>query len=446
MRILFATFWTFPHTGGITTYMKALKSGLESMGHHVDVLAHGPQRRYLRLSDGSFHLNKDAVTAAVRHSVEAYCRRHAPRATPFVRDREAARYSLELAASRLDLGRYDVIHTQDVIATCALARVRPRHVPVVATIHSPLVREVQLGTRLGRSARRYIALEERIGLLSAQQIIVPSDWLKGILVTDYRLSPYAFTVIHSGVDLAHYRQLAAQPPQQLPQPDGHPVIVCPARLTQVKGHDYLLRALSILARRRRRFVCWLAGGGPGRQRLEEQAWRLRLGGRVVFLGARSDVPALLRRADMVVLPSLMEGGLPYAVQEAQLAGKPVVASRVGSVVDMVEEGVTGLLVPPRSPAALSSAIDRLLSSEDLRLTLGANARIRAADRWNAERMTRETLAVYEQVLGLKHTFAEGETVGAQDFVPSAERDFDQSAVLQGDISWSSRAAAGLPDP
>lgn len=446
MKILLATYWSFPHTGGISTYLNALKSGLESMGHQVDVFAHGPHKRSLRLSDGSFHFQKAAFAARVRHSVEAYCRRHAPRATQFMRGREVERYTMELAASRLDLGRYDVIHTQDVIATCALARVRPRRVPVVATIHSPLVRETQLGTTLGRFARQYTALEEKLGLISAQRIILPSQWLKRTLVRDYRLSPNAFVVIHNGVDVAHYHQLATQPPLRVPPPGRRPVILCPARLTRVKGHDYLLSALAILARRRRGFVCWLAGDGPGRRRLEDQAWRLRLGDRVAFLGARKDIPALLPMADVVVLPSLMEGGLPYAVQEAQLAGKPVVASRVGSVAEIVEEGVTGLLVPPRNPAALASAIDRLLGSEHLRLKLGTTAKARAADRWNAERMTRETLAVYEQVLGSKQTFAKGGTGGDENSCPPAAGGFGRPAGHQADVSCSGHVAAGVPDP
>lgn len=399
MKVLLATYWSFPHVGGLSTYVKALKSGLESLGHQVDVFAHGPQKRYLRLVDGSFRFRKAAVAVRVRHSVEAYCRRHAPRATQFIRGREVERYIMELAASRLDLSRYDVIHTQDVIATRALARVRPRHVPLVATIHSPLVRESRLSTSLGRFERRYTALEEKLGLVSAQRIILPSQWLKRTLVRDYHLSPNAFVVIHNGVDVARYRHRATRPPLRVPRTGLRPVILCPARLSRVKGQAYLLSALSILARRRRRFVCWLAGDGSNRRHLEDQARRLRLGDHVAFLGARNDIPALLPMADVVVLPSLMEGGLPYAVQEAQLAGKPVVASRVSGLAEIVEEGVTGLLVPPRNAAALASAIDRLLAAGNLRLKLGAAAKARAAGRWNAERMTRETLAVYRQVLG-----------------------------------------------
>ena len=397
MKILLVTYWTLPHVGGINSYVEVMKSGLEALGHQVDVFAHGPGKTFFHLTDGSRIIDKAPLSTLARRRVEAFCRMYAPRTTSLARLHEVERYSLELAAVALDLRRYDIIHTQDVIATYALSRVRPRRVPLVATIHGPLLRERLLKAPLGEKNRRYLALEERLGLLAADRAITPSHWLKATLAKDYALTPGAITVIHTGLNIDLFRQRAALGPRTVPDRGNRKVILCPARYTPVKGQRYLLSALSLLCRRRRDFVCWLAGDGPSRRVLEEQARRLRLGQHLAFLGARHDVPALLSVADIVVLPSLLEGGVPYAVQEAQVAGKPVVASRVSGLTEIVEDGLTGLLVKPRSAEALASALDRLLGDHVLRQEVGARARIWGQDRWNSMRMIAETTAVYHEL-------------------------------------------------
>jgi len=135
------------------------------------------------------------------------------------------------------------------------------------------------------------------------------------------------------------------------------------------------------------------GQGPLRTEAERVAQKEGLEGKVVFLGEREDVPALLAASDIFLLSSRHEG-LPLTVIEAMLAGLPVVSSRVGGVPELVEEGVTGFLVPPGDPPALARALERLVADPDLGRRMGAAGRERALLEFTRERMVRETHRVY----------------------------------------------------
>ena len=184
--------------------------------------------------------------------------------------------------------------------------------------------------------------------------------------------------------------------------DGRPdyVVITPARLHAQKGHTYLLQAAAQVPDAT--FV--FAGDGPLRMALEAEARRLGVAVRCVFLGQRSDVPALLAAADLFVLPSLFEG-LPVSVLEAMAAGRPVVATAIGGTDEAVTSEETGLLVAPRDPAALASAIRRLQADPALARRLAAAARGRVERDFSSEATARQVMVIYDQVLveaGLAH--------------------------------------------
>ncbi len=146
--------------------------------------------------------------------------------------------------------------------------------------------------------------------------------------------------------------------------DDTPVALCLARLEPQKRHDVLLDAW---ARLEGEAVLWLAGDGSLRAELEARSESLS--GRVRFLGTRKDVPDLLAAADVMVLTSDWEG-LPLAVLEAMAAGRPVVATDVGGVRDVLSGGA-GLVVPPGDPAAVAKALDMLLGDQSVRAHVAA---------------------------------------------------------------------------
>lgn len=171
-------------------------------------------------------------------------------------------------------------------------------------------------------------------------------------------------------------------------------VVAVGRLKSPKDQATLIEAWRRLSGPHRLF---LAGDGPLRRTLEDLVQRRGLTGRVEFLGRRDDVPALLRHADIFVLSSLREG-LPLVVLEAMMSALPVVASNVGGIGEAVVHDRTGLLVPPRDPAALAAALRRLLEDAALRRRLGAAGRDRALGHFTSEHMLTKTAALYDRVL------------------------------------------------
>jgi glycosyltransferase involved in cell wall biosynthesis len=178
--------------------------------------------------------------------------------------------------------------------------------------------------------------------------------------------------------------------------DGELLIVSVGNLYPVKGHAFLLQALSELARSSD-VPSWrlaLAGRGSEAEHLAQLANRAGLDHRVHFLGFRADVPDILAAADVWVMPSLSEG-LPLALLEAMFAGKAIAASAVGGIPEAVASEEHGLLVPPQDPAALTAVLARLLRSRELRAALGAAARQRAMQEFSVTHMA----DAYERLYG-----------------------------------------------
>jgi glycosyltransferase involved in cell wall biosynthesis len=142
----------------------------------------------------------------------------------------------------------------------------------------------------------------------------------------------------------------------------------------------------------------IVGEGPERPALEEQVRKLGLSGSVILAGQRNDVPDLLAAADVFVFPSETEG-LPNALIEACLAGLPIVACSVGGVVDVVQDGQTALLVPPRRPHELAGAVHRILTDPVKAGGLAVAAQAQARKTYSIEQSLSALYDVYDQLLG-----------------------------------------------
>jgi glycosyltransferase involved in cell wall biosynthesis len=202
-------------------------------------------------------------------------------------------------------------------------------------------------------------------------------------------------VIHNGVEVPD------GPPPQGVRPRGLPatgrIVLCVANLIHYKGHLDLLAAAGAVFSAHPDVALALVGEGAMRRRLEEAVARLGLGGRVHRLGQREDIPALLAAADLFVLPSHQES-FSNALLEAMAHGLPVIATAVGGNTEIVEDGVSGILVPPRDPAALGEAMIRLLRDPASARRMGQEARARVAKRFCLQRMVQETETLYGALL------------------------------------------------
>jgi glycosyltransferase involved in cell wall biosynthesis len=183
---------------------------------------------------------------------------------------------------------------------------------------------------------------------------------------------------------------------QVARLDGAPSrVISVGRLKAPKDFVTLTRALARVSSPY--FEAQFVGDGPDRATVEAEADTLGLDGRLRLLGDRADVPALLARSDVFVLSSTSEG-MPVSVAEAMAAGLPVVATAVGGVAELVVDGETGFLVPPRDAGALAAAITRLLADPVLRRRMGSSARSRAEAIFDLDRFRAAHLDVYRTAL------------------------------------------------
>lgn len=208
------------------------------------------------------------------------------------------------------------------------------------------------------------------------------------------------TCIPNGVDTERFRPLpqaerqAARAALQL-DPDTF-VFVCVARLVEVKRHCDLLRAYARIGHEARPSQLWLVGDGPLRGLLEQQARDAGIADAVRFLGERPDVGALLPLCDAFVLASRTEG-MSNAVLEAMACGLPAVATAVGGQAEVVEDGVTGLLVPAQSPVRLAFALEELLHAPARSHQMGRHARQRALEQFSLHSMVQQFEQLHQRV-------------------------------------------------
>jgi len=198
-------------------------------------------------------------------------------------------------------------------------------------------------------------------------------------------------LIRGGIDVNRIAGAVATDRASLGLTQADPILMWVGRLDPVKGLDVLIQAMRSVVDQTGAHL-FLIGDGPERGRLESLVGTLRLASHVHFLGPRTDVPSLLRIANVFVFPSRTEG-LPNALLEAMAAGKPIVATDVPGCHDLIVHEKNGLLVPFGDTRMLNNAIGQLLSDRALATQLGEKASADAAMKWNIE----STLSAYESL-------------------------------------------------
>jgi glycosyltransferase involved in cell wall biosynthesis len=254
-------------------------------------------------------------------------------------------------------------------------------------------------TRFNAKRRRICRFLARFTDLS----LAVSQGVKDYLVDEIGIDPAKIRVVVNGVDVAALD--AARPGSEIRRDLGLPedatVVGLVGRLDHWgKGHRELFAAIGQL-RERFPLHALIVGGGRRLAEVQQASADLNLADRVHFLGPRTDVPDLLNAMDIFVLPSYSEG-LSLALLEAMAAGLPVIATAVGSTAEVVRDGDTGLLIPPRDTAALADALARLLADPAWAQELGARARACVRERYSLERLGRKINALYEETAQKKY--------------------------------------------
>jgi glycosyltransferase involved in cell wall biosynthesis len=209
--------------------------------------------------------------------------------------------------------------------------------------------------------------------------------------------------IYNGIDLEEISNNlgdSATVRQELGIPADHQVVVHVANFNPQKRHEDLLRAVQMVVRQEPKVTFLLVGHGRLQPAVKAQAQELNITENVIFTGFRTDAPRLMAAGDLSVLSSQFEG-LPISLLEAMALGRPVVATNVGGVSEVVTDGVEGFLVDPLDPAQLADKILALLRDPELRQRLSENARRRVREKFSIQSMVTRTEALYRQVLSKK---------------------------------------------
>jgi len=242
------------------------------------------------------------------------------------------------------------------------------------------------------------ALAERLLMRGTDRVVVSAESVRDFYIGQVHANPAKVDVIYNAVDWSQLETTKSRESTRasLGVPASSPVAGIIARLTEQKAHRYLFEAMAATPGLAPLHLL-VVGDGDLRDQLHAQADRLGLSTRVHFLGARRDLGDLLASIDVFVMPSLWEG-LPLSMVLAMGAGLPVVASRVAGIPEVVEDGVTGALVPPADVQALGSALAQLIADPARMRAMGAAASASVLPRFGVDRYVAAVTGLYDQLL------------------------------------------------
>jgi glycosyltransferase involved in cell wall biosynthesis len=293
-------------------------------------------------------------------------------------------------AAHLADARPDVVHNHmfraEIVGTkaaIALATAGHRRPWVISTVHSSRVRSAEDQEQLRRLTP------------SMDRLIVVSKAIEEKVLEEGRLGAKR-VLVYNGVDLERYDHLepcCTLREEYRMDPDS-PIVGVVGRLELEKGHPTLLEAWPMVLEQVPNAYLIIVGEGSRLDALHQIASEQGIERHVIFTGRRDDIPAVTAALDVAVLPSYREAqGL--TILEAMAMSRPVVASNVGGIPEMVEDGVTGLLVPPRDPPALAAAISRLLLDHPLADTLARAGHDLVHDRFCVQLMVNSVQRLYD---------------------------------------------------
>ena len=253
------------------------------------------------------------------------------------------------------------------------------------------------------SASRAELLLRRFLDRRATAVVANSRFTRDHVIAELGVPPERVRVIHNGVDLNRFRppsldrRNATRTALGLGADDV--VVATVARLYPDKGVWDVVSALALARAEGVPLRALIVGDGPEGESLRAHVATIGVAPHVQFVGARSDIPELLAAADLFVLASRTREGFGIALAEAMAMSLPVVGTFVEGIPELVEEGRTGLLVPPCDPSALADAFLKLVREPKLRHELGTRGRATVESRFDARRMVAAYAALYEELLG-----------------------------------------------
>lgn len=405
MRILITTFFRFPG-GGIWTFVIHLKKQLEKQGHHVDLMGHSPDNQYIHIINKNEKIEKQPFLKYIQKILKG----SSYKLNSIIYQAELNRYGFEMATASLNLSKYDLIHAQDVIAARAIQRIKPRHVPLVTSIHGYLSGAIYYLLKTNNrnlsdkaikqlDTYQYYNKLEHLGYHSSDLIHTSSKWMKNNIVTNFSISPNKIITFPYGMDISQLKEKALQHTPVVQKPKNKKIILLTSRLVYLKGIHHLIDALHTLKKKRDDWICWILGDGEMKEELQNKVRKLSIQNDVQFLGKTDNVGFYLNQADIFVLPSLQENQ-PFALVEAQLFGLPAIVSDSHGLPELVEHGETGFIFSSGNARELQHYLNELLQKDSLRKKMGKNAQLWGEKFWSPIKLGKNAESLYQHALGL----------------------------------------------
>lgn len=291
-------------------------------------------------------------------------------------------------ARLIKANKIDIVHAHASLSGRIAAKLAG--VKVIYTRHTP-VEAVKTGSYKWR-------INKYINSLLADKVIGVSDYITKQLLAE-GLPANKIRLIYNGIDVSHYQQAtqANLVKKHYGLSDDTIVLTIIARLEEIKGHCYALEAFALLDHARYNMVMFIVGSGSQEGYLQELAADLGIESRVIFTGVMPDVRPVLGMSDIMLLPSLAEA-LGLVLLEAMSMGKPCIASNVGGIPEVIEDGCSGILVTPGDVRGLVNAIQILLDDPQLSLSMGQRGRELAKEIFDINKMASQVSKIYLEML------------------------------------------------
>lgn len=244
-----------------------------------------------------------------------------------------------------------------------------------------------------------IRIADKFLSLFTDKVIVVAGYLKKNLIKYEWFNPLKMTTIYNGIDETkfNFESHPTEIREGLGLPENRKIIGIVARLDPIKNHKCLIKAMQLVIKKFSDSLLLIVGDGSQREELEGLTKNIGLERNVIFLGTRQDVPQLLSIMDIFILSSKSEG-LPITLLEAMAASKPIIATNVGGIPEVIENGINGILIPPDNSEAMAEAVLELLKDEEKSKKLGMMARKRFENNFTLPMMVRKYEELYESFL------------------------------------------------
>ncbi|HZG70794.1 MAG TPA: glycosyltransferase family 4 protein [Chondromyces sp.] len=385
LSILIATFWDYPHTGGLSNYITTMSNGLKALGHQVDIIS--PNQFP---TEEVKQLRKQIVPELKKFFLERY-----GSYSKKILLSSRLLYIYEQMMKQVDLTKYDILHAQDIFTANVLGRLNTNYnKPLFFTPHGMFTLNrlrFNLIEKGSVEEAYYRRIEEKAIQFSSHTIILSESFCGPL--QEFGAQPHSMSTVYTGID---YRKPSKNNDIKKSK---KLVISCVARLNPRKGHSLLLDALVLLKDKSRNIELWIIGDGEMKESLEKQAESLKLSN-VKFFGKRNDIPEILERTDIFVLPT-MNDSLPVAIIEAMHSKTAIITTNCGGIPEIIQHGKTGLIVEPGNIDELAKALRQLINNGILRNRLAKKAYDFAEKHLTSKAMVSKIEALYEKFLHRK---------------------------------------------